>query len=291
MLGFMYNRFFQRAKTISTFFFLAICAACTNISDVESAQTISAPTSRPINQDDTSQKNADYQTVYQDGEFVVREMFLGNVADWKWDNFVMPEARIQDSTHEFNFGREMICDSNSQDAYRCKESFELYLDDGRSNTFALESEYQFGNGKFILKKNQQIIYAGHMNGGTAFPIHSLVRYKDDIALDYVDGNYDGVNPSFWKAYYILIIDGDNVSLIESAFAPNVVNDNLIYFKKDSKNSLVYNGKEIGSKYDLVFNQFCCWDGPPIQIHGNGKIIDFFATRNGGWYHIQAGYQN
>src|SRR6185295_19741819 len=117
----MYNYFLKRVKIIS-FFLLIICAACTNTSEVKSTQTISTPTSQPINQDNTSLKNADYQTVYQDNDFTVREMFLGNVAGWEWEKFVMPKARIPDSIHEFNLGREMVCNSNSQDTYPCKKA-------------------------------------------------------------------------------------------------------------------------------------------------------------------------
>ena len=52
--------------------------------------------------------------------------------------------------------------------------------------------------------------------------------------------------------------------------------------------LVFNGKEVGAKYDKVFNQHCCWDGPPVQVACNGEIVDFFAIRENGWYHVQAG---
>lgn len=131
------------------------------------------------------------------------------------------------------------------------------------------------------------------------PIRSLVRSKEDgIAFNYTDSNYDGVNPNFWRADYILMTNGYNVSIIDSAFmpnavfAPNFVNNSLIYFKQENaKTFLVYKAKEIGDEYDTVFNQSCCWDGPPVQIYGNGKVIDFFVTKNNGWYHIQAGYQN
>lgn len=276
----MHKRLLHKQVLITLIFSIVTPTSCIN-------------TSTPI-----AAQNTEYQIVYRDGDFSVREMFLGDIANWDWENFVMPQARITDTVHVLSLGHEMVCNSGDQDLYPCKESINVPSESNTSNTFTLESEYQFGNGNFVLKKNQQIIWIGHMNGGLATPINSVVKYKNnDIAIEYTDSDYDGVKPNFWRADYILITNGYNVSIVDSAFAPNsvfapnFVDNKLVYFRRDGKKvHLLFNEKEI-SEYDSVINQYCCWDGPPIQVYGNGKIIDFFAIMNNGWYHIQAGYQN
>jgi hypothetical protein len=77
---------------------------------------------------------------------------------------------------------------------------------------------------------------------------------------------------------------------DGAFAPNGVDGKLAFFgRRNGKILLVFDGKEVGEKYDKSYDQYCCWDGPPIQVYGDGNIVDFFGEKDGILYHVQAGY--
>ncbi len=86
-----------------------------------------------------------------------------------------------------------------------------------------------------------------------------------------------------------VIDIARTSGYSTAFAPNEVQGKLACLaRKDGKWFLVFDGREVGERYDEVFNRCCCWDGPDLRPACNGEVVDFFAVRENGWYHVQAG---
>jgi hypothetical protein len=238
----------------------------------------------------------EYQLIYRDEEIEIREAFLGDSDNWDWKNFIMPPARIAETGKDLEFGHELAtnCFEQLKTEKWCKQVLELKSENNEPVQYVLELESPIA-GNIRLIKNDKIIWSGHINGGTGLGIHSFLRIGNEIAFAYLDSNYDGKNPNFWAKESIIITNEDTTIDIvdatdyDTAFAPNGIHGKLVYFaKKDGQEFLVFNGKKVGDTYDYAFNQYCCWDGPKIQIVGNGQLIDFFAVKNGGWYHVQAG---
>jgi hypothetical protein len=88
-----------------------------------------------------------------------------------------------------------------------------------------------------------------------------------------------------------VVDIVEVTNYDAAFEPNELQGKLTYFGQvylpKGKVFLVFDGKEI-AEYDFVFNRSCCWGLPDIAVSGNGEVIDFFAEKDGGLYHVQGG---
>src|SRR5262249_5133941 len=133
-------------------------------------------------------------------------------------------------------------------------------------------------------------WTGITNGADSFAILTSKQIGDELVFDYSKSNWGSSDKALWVTASILETQQKTVLLIPEAFAPNVIDGKLIYFKMKSKNEvLVFDGKEVGETYNDVFNLSCCWHGPPLEIAADGKIIDFFAQKDDGWYHVQAGY--
>lgn len=238
----------------------------------------------------------EYQLIYRDEEIEIREAFLGDNDNWEWVDFIMPQARITETDMNLVSGSELAhaCFEQLKTEEWCKQTIELKSANSKSVQYILELESPIG-GNIHLRNNGEIIWSGHINGGTGLGINSFMRIGDEITFAYLDSNYDGENPGFWVKESIIMTNGDmavdivDATDYDAAFAPNSIQGKLVYFaKKDGKDFLVFNGKEVGDTYDYIFNQYCCWDGPKIQTVDNGQIIDFFAVKNDRWYHVQAG---
>jgi hypothetical protein len=229
----------------------------------------------------------EYKTIYQDGSFSIREAFLGTDAIWK-DGYQMP-PRIENTVQSLGLGRDMSCDRQLKSNTPCSQTLELPLANGGTDLYTFRlGELNGGTG--VLFKNGRLLWSGATNGGPSFAIRSSKRIGDEIAFDYAKSNWGSKLKPFWMTDSILLTRGNAVVLFPEAFAPNSIRGKLIYFKvKGRAEILVYDGKEAGAKYDEVFNQLCCWHGPPIQIAANGEMIDFFAQKGRDWYHVQAGY--
>ena len=201
----------------------------------------------------------------------------------------MPEARIENTIQSLGLGREMICNKQPESNLPCTQTIEIPVGNGGTDKYILGLESVNG-GKGSLIKNGRLIWSGYTNGGKAFAILSSIRIGDEIAFDYYKSNWGSNEKSLWMAGSILMTRGNAVALIPDAFGLNAIQGKLIYFRvKNRKEILVFNGKELGETYDEVFNQLCCWLGPPIEIASNGEMIDFFAQKGSDWYHVQAGY--
>jgi hypothetical protein len=273
---------------------LLLCSSCTNkvSSTTPELKFIDLPEEQGI----VEIGDLEYQLEYQDDNRAIRKAYLGDIDNWKWVDFGMPQTRIKVTDTDLGFGHDLAfnCYEQLKTEEWCTQKLEIVLENGDITEYILKWEYANG-GDSILIRNGEKIWEGHMNGGLGFAIPSSKQIGDEIAIDYRDSNYDGENPEFWWKESILLTHGKTVIDIvdteaySKAFAPNEILGMFAYFaEKDGKVFLVFNGKEIGEGYDRVFNQYECWDGPPIQIAGDGNILDFFAVKNGAWYHVQVG---
>lgn len=236
-----------------------------------------------------AKKTFSYKVIYQADGFTIREALLGANAIWK-DDYQMP-ARIENTVKNLGVGREMACDQEPASNAPCSQTLELGLANGGTDqyTFRLAN---LNGGAGVLLKNNRLLWSGLTNGGASFAILSSKRIGDEIAFDYAKSNWGSNLKPFWVIDSILYTAGNTVVLIPDAFAPNAIRGKLAYFKvMRGSQILIFDGRQVGVKYDEVFNQLCCWHGPPIQIAADGEAIDFFAQKGRDWYHVQAGYLN
>ncbi len=287
----------KRIITMKNIIVLILLLLLMGCSPVDKSTSINNPPLTPSESTKSSKvSDFEYQLIYRDEEIEIREAFLGDRENWDWADFVMPPARITETYTNLRSGSEMAhdCFEQLKTEEWCKQIIELESEYNQPVLYVLELESPIG-GDIRLRSHGEIIWSGHINGGTGLGINSFTRTGNEIAFAYLDSNYDGENSNFWTKESIIITRGDTVVDIidatdyDAAFAPNDIQGKLVYFaQKDGQEFLVFTDKEVGVTYDYVFNQYCCWDGPKIQIIGNGQIIDFFAVKNGGWYHVQAG---
>jgi hypothetical protein len=280
---------------------ICICAACSPITTTPTAPPRPIPMStleasavpatlipRPSLSPTPAKKAYEYKVIYQDGKFEIREALLGTDAIWKAD-FQMPQARIENTSASLNLGRDMACDKQLDGNTSCSQTLEFPLANGGADEYTLRLDDPKG-GAGVLFKNKRLVWSGYTNGGPAFAILSSRKMGNEIVFDYSKSNWGSNQKPLWMTPSILLTKGNAVVLISDAFAPNILDGNLLYFRRKTKSAiLVFNGKEVGASYSEVFNQLCCWGGPPIEIASNGQIIDFFAQKGRDWYHVQAGY--
>jgi hypothetical protein len=278
-----------------------LCAACSPaVTTTATARPAHTPTLQPTAIPSTStptptqsptpdERTFDYKVIHQDGSFMIREAFLGTDAIWK-DDYKMP-PRIENTVQSLGLGRDMACDQQSESNTPCSQTLELGLANGATDVYTFRLA-NLNGGTGVLFKNGRLLWSGLTNGGPSFAVLSSKRIGDEIAFEYAKSNWGSNQKPFWMTYSILLTRGSTVVLIPSGFAPNSIDGKLVYFKiKGRAQILVFDGREVGATYDEVFNQPCCWHGPPIQIAVNEKMIDFFAQKGRDWYHIQAGYLN
>lgn len=77
----MSKRYSHKQANIALILLIVLCISCTNISDLKPNPTLPEPSLQPANQNVIPSTNSGYQVVYQDGEFIVREMFLGSAVE------------------------------------------------------------------------------------------------------------------------------------------------------------------------------------------------------------------
>jgi hypothetical protein len=251
------------------------------------------PTVAATEFDISEEKRLEYEIVYEEDGFKIREAFLGSAEDWTWMDFAIPQARIQHTVQDL--GLDALCDSTTaewQATGWCTDTVEIKTTNEQKYRFDLACDSMMG-GHCYLRRNGTLVWEGDLHGGTCRPIHSSRRIRNDIAIDYTNVVTSGQT----TVHSILLTKGNDIVDIteatgyDAAFAPGEVLGKLVYFASeylpDRKVLLIFDGREV-AQFDAVFNQYCCWDGPPVQIYGNGEIVDFFAQKDDGWYHIQAG---
>ncbi len=241
-------------------------------------QPTASPTATPV--------NLQYSVLYQQPDgFSIRQAYLGPNAIWRWDDFPMPPTRIQNTRKSLGMGRQMTCEKNNSTSTPCAQTIQL-----AENEYTLRLADVTG-GSALLTKNNKLLWTGFTNGANNFAILSSKQLGDALVLEYAKSNWGNTEERLWVTTSILITREKDVLLLPDAFAPNIVNDQLIYFRvKTGKSVLVFSGKDVGDSYNYIFNlTWCCWHGPTLEIANDGKILDFFAQKDNGWYHVQAGY--
>jgi len=251
------------------------------------------PTVAPTEFETLEKDPFEYEIVYEEDGFGIREAFLGSAEDWTWVDFSIPQARIQHTVQDL--GLDALCDGTTaewQATGWCTDTVGIKTASEQECQFDFACDHMMG-GYCQLRRNSALVWEGNLNGGTCRPIHSSRRIADEIAIDYTNV----VTPGQMVVHSILLTSGSSVVDIaettgyDATFAPSEVLGKLVYFASeylpDRRVLLIFDGQEVG-EFDVVFNQYCCWDGPPVQIYSNGEIVDFFAQENGGWYHVQAG---
>lgn len=262
----------------------------TATAEPETAATLTATsTSIPATPSPTTPSatpiNLQYVTVYQKDGFSIRQAFLGPRAIWQWDDFPMPPTRIQNTLKNLELGHQMVCDKPGTSSTPCSQSVTL----AGNNEYTLRMANAKG-GSALLTKNGKLLWTGVTNGADSFAILSSRALGGELVFDYAKSNWGSNEKRMWVTDLILLTSEKTVQLIPDAFGPNIVNSKLIYFKvKLEKDIIVFDGSEVGDTYDYIFNMECCWHGPPLNLAADGKIIDFFAQKDNGWYHVQAGY--
>lgn len=274
---------------------LVFCVSCTTALtptiSPKPTQTLVSNTAVPT-VTSTPSKEWDYRIVYQEDDFAIREALISE-GQVNWDAFVMPPSRIKEFAKNFGDQRRegdwlYSCYKQFPNIGWCIQIFEITESSGAIDQYKLQCDFLIGAGDCQLLKNDHLIWNGHMNGGIDDPVDLIEQVGDEIAISYADLDYDGQSMS-WSKQIVLLTKNYTVVVINDAFAANEVSGKLIYFSTTGgKVTLVFNGKDVGEKYEKVFNQLCCWDGPPIQIKGNGEAVDFFAQKGNDWYHVQAG---
>ena len=244
------------------------------------------PTPQPTHSPTATPVNLQYSVLYQQPDgFSIRQAYLGPNVIWRWDDFPTPPTRIQNTLKSLGLGRQMICENNSASSTPCEQTIRL-----AENEYTLRLADVKG-GSALLTKNNKLLWTGVTNGANNFAILSSKQLGDALVLEYAKSNWGNTDERLWVTTSILITQEKNVRLIPEAFAPNIINDQLIYFRvKTGKDILVFDGKDVGDSYNYIFNlTWCCWHGPSLEIANDGKIVDFFAQKDDGWYHVQAGY--
>lgn len=243
----------------------------------------------------------DYTVVYQEGPFIVREAFLGSRDAWDWSSFSMPEARIADALPNLGFGDFDSCYEQLRTADWCTTMLALARVDGGEDYFQFMMDgLQVGNA--LLRKNGKTLWTGHVDGGLWRAIPSSRQVGDEIAVEYQDAVFDQEGRLVRWVESVLLTQGNTALDIvqatghDRAFAPCGIDGELVYVavihgpeQGRADHFLVFQDRKVAGPYDNVFNQYCCWDGPPIQVHCDGKMVDFFVEKDGGWYHVQAGH--
>lgn len=248
---------------------------------IEASSTPATPSPQPSN----SPTPTTYTTVYQKDGFAIRQAFLGWNIIWRWKDFPMPASRIKNTTQDLGLGKKMTCTTSDDTSTPCAQTISL----PGQNEYTLRLANVKG-GSALLTKNGKLLWTGITNGADSYAILTSKLIGNELAFDYAKSNWGNKDEALWMTTSILLTNEKNVTLIPDAFAPNAVEGRLIYFReKLKKYVLVFDGQEVGERYDDVFNLLCCWHGPAINIASDGKIIDFFARKMDGWYHVQAGY--
>ena len=248
-----------------------------------------------------------YKTVYNTPDFQIREAEVWPTKTIAWDKFSMPAARVEDPSLELGLGTiqsaEKLdnCYAQHSKTGWCTYVARMTTGSGLTKNYELVTNSIGMGGRYVLEKNNQPIWEGDLQAVTSDAILSTKQIGDEIAIEYLNTASD----SNGKAIESILLTNGNIVVdllattpqYDVVFAPNAIHGKLLYFAKkygQVQNNqvpatyfLVFDGKQI-ARYDSVFNQYCCWDGPPIQIHGNGRVVDFFANHDNSWYHVQAG---
>lgn len=274
----------------------ALTKTATTIPTITPTNTLAiSQTSPPLT---SIEYNFDYEIVYKDHNFIVQQAFIGSKASFREIDIPIPKSRIETSSKE---SKEKTIENEQveyplpdEQGYKFGQIWYIPTSDNSYNVFSFNCEYLDCNGNVLLKKNFKEVWRGHMNGGVGFPIHYVTGLNGEIIFEYSDSNYWSNDTEQWKKNYVVYTSENQITFIESAYFPRLIDNQLIYFKEvDGLFYLYFNNVPIknGYGYKYIINQTCCGGSTLHNIRNNGKMIDFFARIGNDWYHVQAGFQN
>ncbi len=200
-----------------------------------------------------------YRIVYEseEGDLKVREAFLGSLETWKWEDFSMPQARIQNTVQDLGLRGACSTTAEFQASGQCIDTATIKTADNKEQRFDLICDHMIG-GHCLLKRNGKLMWEGDLIAVTCGPVLSSKKAGDGIVIDY----FNVVTPGKRSVDSILLTKGDSVidivgtSQNDGAFAPNVIQGKLMYFAyKYSANRqvlLVFDDQMIAA-YDSIFN--------------------------------------
>jgi len=196
-------------------------------------------------------------------EFWIYERYLGN-----WESVEEVE------------GRPEVTSSGPYDCIweHYNDFSECYIE---SNGFKLTQR----DDNYTVTQNEAVIWNRNIPSG---PCNSVTGFKalgDEFMLDYL--SLEGPNSIVVSNDETLqdILDAKDY---DKAFAPYSVMGKMTYIaEQDGKQFVVYDGAELGEKYDEIYYACCC-GGVIYTIRGDGEIIDFFARKGEDWYYVRGG---
>ncbi len=251
----------------------------------------------------SNQTITDYQTIYKEEGFEIREAKILNGK--------------ADGTHYF--GNDTPKRSELR-AYAIEEESlpdyidDLVVEDSTGYPFVEGSRFYFieeGQNLMLETRRTEVeaVYKGFktldLRVNNKFPFETI--YTDFSSTDGIHWTYSHKKLAFTNmtftglggadAYRIStheFKDGKLTNLSKSnsyveSYGPNYISDRLAYFAtQDNTHRLVWDEREfLIDRYDSVPNSYCC-DAVVSRILTNGKLIDFYGIKGDEVYHVQAG---
>ncbi len=290
---------FQKITTLLALSFLLVaCSAGTQATAVPTSSGVPVTAvPSPTESSPAKETPLNYKIVFDRGDFQIREAFLGSLDTWNWQSFSMPAARIPRGSGPRNFESDYDyerCYKEVKATGRCAITIKMAArKDQQPIKFDLvTNDMSLTGGHYLLRKNGRSVWEGDLFGGTWLAILGLARIDDELAIDTVITDSQKLHKTILLTQDNSAVDVLQATKYDAVFYPCELEGKLAYFahisQSQNKDILIFDGQEVGYAYDEIFNQYCCWDGPPIQIASNGEVVDFFAERDNGWYHVQAG---
>jgi hypothetical protein len=227
-----------------------------------------------------------YQVIFQRGAFAIRQAFVG-----AWNARV-----IYERTTRISGGEVTLPDFKTDSGRPC---FELIEATGwctltatvKSNQFQMTHNSLAIGGTYKLSKNGSLLWEGELLGGTCTPIQSIRIIGDEIAIGYITlKSKSHVVESILLTQGNTAIDLLGTTSYKAISLPSELQGQLVYFARSGSSDtfLVVEGEKVGDEYKSILNPCCCWDGPPMRVLNNREVVDFYAEKEDGWYHVQAG---
>lgn len=256
--------------------------SCQNVLSISPTPSPPTPEQTPASAETI---HLEYAVVHREGDFEIREAVIGEASANPY-RLPVPAARIRPLAPDLSVQQADLPQPDPE-GMRFALKLTLPADPLPANIFVLASEnLPHGNGRVLLQKNDQVIWRGQINGGLNPPIEFLDNLHGELVLGY----HHVIAPGVGVQDFVLWSEGETVQVVESAFAPHVLQGELFYFlQRESRILLVRSGREIDTGYTDVFRP-CCGYAFKYGIVSDGRTLDFFATRDGLRYHVQAGFR-
>lgn len=249
-----------------------------------------ASSKTPASQPTPTEYILDYEIVYSQDSFFIQQAYIGSKDSLRQYDIPIPKGRVNNLDPDIEI-EWVEYSSPTKEGFYFGKIISIPAANNLKNVFTLDCKALTCNGNAVLRKNGEDIWSGHMNGGLGFAFHSILGLDGEIILEYSDSNWGNGETEFWKKDFIIRSDENRTTIIESAFFPYIINDQLIYFqRKNGLSFLYFNDQLVGVGYEYIVNRTS--GGYTLRdMRSDGKMIDFFALINNDWYHVQAGFEN